>query len=226
VSFDACEREDAIRTLLPLVKRIAKRIKRLVPTFDMDDLVGDGSIGLIRAVDSYDPMHGTALEHYARRLILGAMLNGIRRMDPVSERARRLVREGESRRYAAASELGVMPTLMEVERACPGYTRAMTATLRGQPLSLDAPLPDGEEVPSDWSGDPAQILLQRSERTALGDVINALPERQRTIVVEHYFRGHSLRSIGRRLAISPQRTSQLHIAAIARLKRSSYAAQL
>jgi RNA polymerase sigma factor FliA len=225
VSFDTCEREEAIRALLPLVKTIAKRIKRLVPSFDVDDLVGDGSIGLIRAVDSYDPTHGTPLVHYARRLILGAMLNGIRRMDPVSERARRLVREGESRRYADATALGAMPALSDVERVCPGYIRALTATHRGQPLSLDAPLPDGEIIPSDWSGDPAQILMQRSERAALGSVIDALPERQRTIVVEHYFRGRSLRSIGRRLAISPQRTSQLHLAAIARLKRSSYATQ-
>ncbi|MBV8371772.1 MAG: RNA polymerase sigma factor WhiG, partial [Candidatus Eremiobacteraeota bacterium] len=88
-------REDSIRALLPLVKRIARRIKRLVPGFDLDDLIGDGSLGLIRAVDSFDPSRGPTLQQYAHRLVVGAMLNGIRRMDPVSERARRIVREGE-----------------------------------------------------------------------------------------------------------------------------------
>ena len=75
----------------------------MVPSLDVDDLVGDGSIGLIRAVDSFDPLRGPQLDDYARRLIVGAMLNGIRRMDPVSERARRIVRDGENRRYALAA---------------------------------------------------------------------------------------------------------------------------
>jgi DNA-directed RNA polymerase specialized sigma subunit len=42
----------------------------------------------LRAVDAYDPALGTSIEHYVRRVVLGAMLNGIRRLDPVSERAR------------------------------------------------------------------------------------------------------------------------------------------
>jgi RNA polymerase sigma factor for flagellar operon FliA len=93
------DRDEQIRGLMPMVKRMARRLKRLVPSFDLDDLVGDGSVGLIRAVDSFDPQRGPQLEDYARRLIVGAMLNGIRRMDPVSERARRIVRDGENQRY-------------------------------------------------------------------------------------------------------------------------------
>ena len=76
MSASAPTREDKIRALLPFVKRIARRIKRLVPGFELDDLVGDGSLGLIRAVDSYDPSRGPTLQQYARRLIVGAMLNG------------------------------------------------------------------------------------------------------------------------------------------------------
>ncbi len=87
------QREERIRALLPLVKRIARRICRLVPC-DYDDLVCDGSVGMIRAVDNFDPARGISLEHYARHLISGAMLIGIRRMDPVSERTRRRMRDG------------------------------------------------------------------------------------------------------------------------------------
>jgi RNA polymerase sigma factor FliA len=218
------DRESLVRTLLPLVKRLARRLKRLVPTFDMDDLVGDGSLGLLRAVDSFDPCRGPALEDYARRLIVGAMLNGIRRMDPVSERARRIVRDGENQRYSLAAQLGAVPTPNEMERRCPGYRRAVAAAYRGQPLSLDAPLPLGEALANDWSGDPARIVERRSENAALAALIDGLPRRQREVVLLHYYNGSSLRAIGRRMAISPQRASQLHLSAIAKLKRDSRAA--
>ena len=48
------DREAQIRELLPLVRRIAKRIHRMVPTMDLDDLIGEGCVGLIRAVDAFD----------------------------------------------------------------------------------------------------------------------------------------------------------------------------
>jgi len=213
------EREERVRELLPLVKRTARRLKRLVPNLDADDLVGDGCVGLIRAVDSYDPTRGPRLEEYARRIIAGAMLNGVRRMDPVSERARRAVRQGELERYALAVERGELPGAAEMERRCPGYRRALAAAHCGQPLSLDAPLPRGEALSGDWSGDPAQIVEQRSERARLARQVAGLPARQRDIVLLHYFGGSSLRSLGRRLAISPQRASQLHLSALAKLRR-------
>lgn len=216
-------REDAVRTLLPLVRKAARRLKRLVPSLDVDDLVGDGCVGLIRAVDSFDAARGPQITEYARRLVVGAMLNGIRRMDPVSERARRIVRDGENQRYALAAERGCVPNAAEMERRCPGYRRAVAAAYRGQPLSLDAPLPRGESLAYDWSDDPARIVERRLERARLAEMIAALPNRQRDLVVMHYFKETSLRTIGKRLAISPQRASQLHTSALTKLKRKVHA---
>jgi RNA polymerase sigma factor FliA len=217
------DREAAIRCFLPLVKRIARRVKRLVPLLDVDDLIGDGSVGLIRAIDSYDPTRGPTLRHYARRLIVGAMLNGIRRMDPVSERSRRIVRDGENQRYAVAAARGDVPTAAEMERRCPGFARALAAAHRGQPLSLDAPLPEGENVVLDWSDDPARIVEHRYHREAFAALIEHLPMRQRLVIFEHYFRGRSLRAIGWSMKISPQRASQLHRDAIAGLRSRIHA---
>jgi RNA polymerase sigma factor FliA len=152
------------------------------------------------------------------------MLNGIRRMDPVSERARRIVRDGENQRYTLAAAIGEVPSSAETERQSPGYRRALAAVYRGQPLSLDAPLPVGESLSGDWSGDPAQIVERRLERSHLAALIAGLPKRQRDVVLLHYFKGTSLRSVGRSLAISPQRASQLHLSAIAKLKREVFAA--
>jgi RNA polymerase sigma factor for flagellar operon FliA len=151
------------------------------------------------------------------------MLNGIRRMDPVSERARRIVRDGENQRYAVAAERGSVPTSAEMERRCPGYRRASAAAHQGQPLSLDAPLPRGESLAYDWSDDPARIVERRLERARLAELVAALPGRQRDLVVMHYFKETSLRAIGRRLAISPQRASQLHTSALTKLKRRVHA---
>jgi RNA polymerase sigma factor (sigma-70 family) len=147
------------------------------------------------------------------------MLNGIRRMDPVSERARRIVRDGENQRYAVAASRGDVPSVAEMETRCPGYRRAVAAAYRGQPLSLDAPLPIGESLSGDWSDDPARIVEARSERAHLDALISGLSPRQRQVVLLHYFNGKSLRAVGKQLAISPQRASQLHISAIAGLKR-------
>ena len=216
-------REAQIRALLPLVKRIARRISRLVPC-DYDDLVGDGSIGLIRAVDNYDPARGTSLEHYARHLISGAMLNGIRRMDPVAERTRRAMRDGEIERFALAGARGSVPTLAEMEQRRPGFLRATCAVAQGVPLSLDRPRPEGERICSDWSNDPAHLLEERSERETIGCAVDALPARQRQVIRDHYFGEWSLREVGRRMRISPQRASQLHIAAMKKLRRSLHAA--
>jgi RNA polymerase sigma factor (sigma-70 family) len=211
-------REATIRAMLPLVRRIARRVKRLVPGFDLDDLIGDGSVGLIRAVDSYDPSRGPSLQQYAQRLIAGSMLNGIRRMDPVSERARRTVRDGENARYAIAAMRGDVPTPAEMELQRPGYLRALAATHCGQPLSLDAPLPPGETQTLDWGDDPGRIVEARGRSAALAALVAALPKRQREVVVAHYFGDASLRAIGARMAISAQRASQLHLAAIAKLR--------
>ncbi|HEY1429891.1 MAG TPA: sigma-70 family RNA polymerase sigma factor, partial [Candidatus Tumulicola sp.] len=162
---------------------------------------------------------------YARRLVAGAMLNGIRRMDPVSERARRAVREGENERYALALDRGRLPSSREMEARRPGYLRAITAAYTGQPLSLDAPLPLGESIAGDWGEDPARICERRTERVYVNALVDGLPPRQRDVVLQHYVEGVSLRAIGTRMSISPQRVSQLHLAAIAKLQLGVRVAQ-
>lgn len=212
-------REEQIRDLFPVVRTIARRVLRLIPGSDFDDLIGDGSIGLIRAVDAFDPAHGVSLENYARRIILGAMLNGIRRLDPVSERVRRTIRYAERERYAIAAETGKLPTMAAMEKTRPVLQRARAEAHRGSPLSLDSPLPVGEKVMMLRDGDPAGIILGQHERARIRSAVTALPPRQRALIVAHYYEDRSLRSLSKSFTISPQRASQLHIAAIARLRK-------
>jgi len=218
------DREARIRALFPLVKKIARRVHRLIPNSDPDDLVGEGSLGLIRAVDSYDPRRGPSVEQYACRIIAGAMLNGLRKLDPVSERVRREIREADRERYELASQLGALPTQHEMEKRRPSLRRATTHAHRYTPLSLDGPLPGGEALPGDCGSDPAAIAAQRCERDALREALRRIRPRQRDVLALHYFRGKSLHQIARSMNISPQRASQLHVAAISDLRKSMHGA--
>jgi RNA polymerase sigma factor (sigma-70 family) len=188
------DREDAIRRLVPLVRRIARRIVRLVPGADLDDLIGDGCVGIIRAVDGFDPKLGTSLEQYARRVALGAMLNGVRRLDPVSERVRRVIRVAERERYALAVQHGALPTSAELEARFPSA-------------------PSGGE-------DPADAVIANAERRRIHAAIEALPQRQRNVLVAHYFAEQPLRELSDAMHVSPQRVSQLHLAAIERMRHA------
>lgn len=213
-------REDTIRRLLPLVRRSARRIARLVPNSDLDDLIGDGYIGVIRAVDAFDPELGPSLEQYARRIAMGAMLNGIRRLDPVSERVRRVVRNAERDRYALAVVRGALPSDGELDARHPGFRRARADARRGSPLSLDAPLPpEAGNVPAGGE-DPADAVIAQTETRRIRSAIDALPDRQREVVLAHYYGEHPLRALSNHMRVSPQRVSQLHVAAIARIRRT------
>jgi RNA polymerase sigma factor for flagellar operon FliA len=211
-------REAAVCELMPVVRQIARRVHRMVPSAELDDLIGDGSVGLLRAVDAFDSTRGIPLEQYARRMILGAILNGVRRMDPVSERMRRTMRVAERARLALAHDLGTLPSLSEMERLVPGLSRARAEAHRRIPLSLDAPLPSGERLEPDLSGDPQAIIAERLERARIRAAVEALPARQRTIVIAHYFAQQRLRALVEPMRISPQRVSQLHLMAIERLR--------
>lgn len=209
-----------IRELLPLVRQIARRVASLARMSDLDDLIGDGSIGLIRAVDRYDPSRGASLEQYARRLISCAMLNGLRRRDPVSERVRRTLRGAEERRYALAQERGTLPSLGELERNDPALRRARVAAYTRVPLSLDAPSPAGRSALVDRTAEPGERIASRARTRDIREAVALLPERQRRVLALHYDRELSLRAIGRVLDVSPQRVSQLHLLAIAHLRRT------
>jgi RNA polymerase sigma factor (sigma-70 family) len=221
--MSGAEREAAIREMLPLVRRLVRRVRRLLPAASRDELTGDGCVGLIRAVDTFDDSRGIPLEQYAARVVVGAMLNGVRRMDPVPERIRREVREADRERHEIAAERCSWPSQIEMETRRPRLRRAAALANRYTPLSLDGPLPPDERVAEDWSGDPAGIVGRRARTEELQSCLMRLPHRQRRVVALHYFAERSLHQIGDMMEISPQRASQLHVAALKRL-RHMYAA--
>ena len=213
------DRAQRIVRLFPLVRRCAQHVKTLVPRAELDELIGDGTIGLIRAVDTYDALRGASLERYTRQVVVGAMLNGLRKRDPVSERARRTLRQADLVVARLAQELGAMPSVEAIEHECQGVQRALLAVHAYTPLSLDAPL-SNEIQPPLGDPDPAEIVSLEAEHRHLHAALAALPRRERAVIYAHYHHEVPLRQIGLKLCISPQRASQLHRSALARLKKS------
>ncbi len=213
------DREEVVRRLFPLVRRLATRVSYTVNSaVDLDDLIGDGALGLLRAIDTYDPSYGTSLEHYARRLAVGAMLNGLRRIDPVPERARRAIRVAERDRFERANAEGRLRSFGELERADPKLQRARAAVHMYAIRSLDAPYGSEGGTLADWRDEPAAKAVSSSIRRELQEAIALLPARQRQVVALHYYGELSLHAIGRKIGLSAQRVSQIHLRALAKLR--------
>lgn len=209
-------RNAQIEALIPLVRKVARRVARMIPSAEPDDLLGDGYVGLMRAVEGFDPMRGD-IEAYALRVVEGAMINGVRKRQAVSTRVRRAIREADQLRFRIAEEEGRLPTIGEIERLRPDLRLALLKAHRHAPLSLDGELPPRQRSPLAGE-DPEQIAIARAVRDALIEATRALGDRHRLVISMHYFQGLTIQQVGEALGVTPQRASQLHRAAIGALR--------
>jgi RNA polymerase sigma factor FliA len=217
-------RERLCEAGLPLVRRMAISVLRRLPShFTADDLIGDGSVGLLRAIDRFDPTRGMRFELWAARLIRGAILNGLRTMDIVPERVRRDARSLDLARWRLAQHQGTAPSDTAAAARAGLTQRKLNAVLlalrRSMPISLDAPPPLCSEQMSSapmydridsHTPDPAHEVAQRTANEAVTRAVRSLPPREQLIIQCFYGSGSTFRTIGGRLGISKQRVSQIH----------------
>jgi RNA polymerase sigma factor for flagellar operon FliA len=235
---DSSLRERLCEAALPLVRRLAALVLRRLPShFTIDDLIGDGCIGLLRAIDRFDPAYEVAFETWATRIVRGSMLNGLRRMDAVPERVRRDARSLDSARWRLAMEAGAAPRDRDAA-ADAGLSaqklQAIQMALRSAAtLSLDAPInggmaPDGaslgEFIAAD-DPDPADRVVETDLRLVLARVVASLSARDRHIVAAFYSGNTTFREIGNSYGISKQRVSQLHNRALEGMRKTLAAMQ-
>jgi RNA polymerase sigma factor FliA len=233
-------REGLCEAGLPLVRRMAVSIlRRLPPHFTPDDLIGDGCVGLLRAIDRFDPQRGMKFELWAARLIRGAILNGLRAMDIVPERVRRDARLLDVARWHLAQLQGTAPKdAVAAVRA--GLTKrklnaVQLALRRSMPLSLDMPPSRHLENPAkptlydridSQTLDPAVEVAQRAASIAVHEAVCTLPPREQHIIRSFYSGGSTFRTIGGELGISKQRVSQIHGRALQSLRAMLAAARI
>ena len=230
---DKALRDRLILTYAPLVKYVAGRLGSGLPAHvEDDDLVSYGLLGLIGAIERFDPDRDIKFETYAIARIKGAIIDELRSMDwvPRSVRARardieRAIADLERKLMRApnddeiAAKLGVseeefQDSLLEISRSS---IAALDELWAGPSGSGDAvSLIDTIEDPQ--APQPQQAIAQTELREALGESIAQLPEREKLVVTLYYYEELTLREIGEVLGVTESRVSQLHTKAILRLK--------
>lgn len=216
---------------LPLVRSLATSLSRKMGSgVDIDDMVADGSIGLLRAIDSFDVERGFKFQTYATTVVRGAILNGLRRMDWVPERVRaknRALQQAIDRYQAEGGERPSEEQLAEELQISTDEVYDLIANMSASYLlSLEQPLGSEEgdaslgDTVDDEEGIPEVEFEYAEERDALKRCIGQLNEREQLIITAHYFEGVTFEAISRTLGVSKQRISQLHHSAVKRLREA------
>jgi RNA polymerase sigma factor FliA len=228
--LDDARREQLLLDHLPQVQYIARRIHdRLPPQVLLEDLVHAGILGLMDAVRKYDPSKNVQLKHYAEFRIRGAILDSLRQVDWSPRTLRRQGRRLEQAISDCKGRLSRDPTEPEIAAelgmSLEGLQQLM-GDLRGLDigsLQADANEPGwGEEAIQQPFGlleeDPFHQTL-RSEMTGLLEkAIGELPERERQVLALYHFEELTMKEVGAALGIGESRVSQIHTAALLRLR--------
>jgi len=212
--------EIAKKYLVRVVAHAKRLARRLPPHIALNDLISAGLLGVVEAFLRFDPSRAESLDAYLDQCIRGALLDELRRVDPLTRAqrgfARKLVRAtrdadaaGESTSdESLASALGL--SLTDLRARVSQTTVAMAIQSTGD---VDA----GERV-EDGSLNPDDAVSLRQEHTLLSTATEALPPREREVLRLHYEEGQTLREIGAQLGVSESRVSQLHTHAIQSLR--------
>ncbi len=223
------EREKLVEELLPLVSKIALKMKQRVPSsVELDDLMGYGYLGLVDAVNRFDPAKRESFPKFAEIKIRGAMLDYLRSLDLLPRDKRRRIKELESVWDELSAELGREPTLSELGERMEMDEEELASIMRhsaaSSVMSLTDPLIEGVDDYTLLSvleddKDPPYFLEQSEFFKELVEAIEALPERERLVLSLYYDEGFTFKEIGNILGVSEARVCQIHWRAVRRIRK-------
>jgi RNA polymerase sigma factor for flagellar operon FliA len=217
----------------PLVRYVAGRTAgRVGGALDQEDLVSSGLVGLLGAVETFDPGRRTKFESYAISKIRWSILDELRKADPLSRRTRLRAHQIDRARDELVQKLGRTPTESELvghlgisvteHRAfLDQYARAQVRSFEGCGDPHQGPVGGLHDLIGDHAAtDPASAAEVAEVRARLVTAIECLGEKERVVTTFYYFEGLTLREIGRVLGLTEGRISQILHAALARLRHS------
>ncbi|MBZ5622789.1 MAG: FliA/WhiG family RNA polymerase sigma factor [Acidobacteriia bacterium] len=222
------ERERLILEHLPQVRLIARRIQERLPeNISLEDLVSTGVIGLISAIDHFDPSHNVKLKTYAEYKIRGAILDSLRGLDWAPRQKRRKAKQIEAAITAAEQRLQRSPTEEETAAqlgiSIDDYHQWLVEIRGLNVASLEyAGTDQGKDllhyIPDEHESLPS-ALLERSElERLLAEGIDGIPAIERTVLSLYYHEELTLREIAQVVNLHESRISQLKSQAILRLR--------
>ncbi len=230
-------RDEKIRARLiekysPMVSFVVARLNiPTTTTLDQDDLVSYGLIGLINALDRFEPSRGVKFEAYATKRIRGAVIDQLRTLNWMSRSTMARSRALERTLADLEQRLGRPATEDEIAAEC-GVSieryRQMLIDANAAILSLDAPLMSsrsdddtstlGELLEDHSSADPHDEAIQREMQAVLAAALEKLPARERLLLQLYYMEELTMKEISMVIDVSESRVCQLHTQAILRMR--------
>ena len=224
-------RDTLILQYTPLVKYVLGRIAVTIPDIlESEDILSYGTIGLIAAVERFDPAKGVKFETYAIARVRGNIIDELRSLDWIPRSARQRVRQITQAMAELESELRRHPSDEEVaERVGIGvdsYRSTLTHTSVAT-FSLDRPVEVAEEsepisvgdvIADENSPDPILEAEMRELEDELTGAIEELPERERLLLSLYYHEDLTMKEISHVLEISESRVCQIHARAVLKLR--------
>jgi len=231
------DREPALRERLivqyaPLVKYVVGRMAVSMPgLLSNEDIVSYGTIGLIQSVDRYDPSVGVKFETYAIRRIKGSILDAIRSLQALSRDASRRARDLDRAYDELIHQHGRMPSNREVAEHLGMSSEEFSHALQDATLSVvslnNASGPDAgegerpsliDQIADEDAPDVSDQVERRQLYEALVKALQQLAERDRLVINLYYYEDLTLKEISDVLGVSTSRVSQLHAAAVFKLR--------
>jgi RNA polymerase sigma factor FliA len=230
---DEKAREQLVLAYSPLVKFVAGRMSSGLPAhIEESDLISYGLLGLIGAIERFDPQREIKFETFAVSRIKGSIIDELRSLDWVPRSVRAKAREIESTQTKLEHELGRVPTDKEVadalEMSVEDFQESLLQISNSTVVALDelwtvsdssgdqVSLLDTMKDPN--AVDPARELGVSELKDRLANAISRLPEREKLVIALYYYENLTLREIGEVLGVTESRVSQLHTKAVLRLK--------
>jgi len=232
-SGDSDARERLVVAYSPLVKYVAGRLAASLPAHvEEADLISYGLVGLINAIERFDPDREIKFETYAMTRIRGAIIDELRSLDWVPRSVRSRAREIEKVHSKLENELQRAPTDEEMAAALKISVEEFHDSLLQISNSTVAALDElwtvgdssGDSVSlldtltDESAPDPATVIDQTDLKDRVADAISRLPEREKLVVALYYYENLTLREIGEVLGVTESRVSQLHTKAVLRLR--------
>lgn len=224
------EREDVIRSYIPLVKRVVHRLSgRLPKEVDIKEMLNSGIIGLVDALEKFDPSHDTNFATYAQFRIRGAILDSFRSQDWLPRTLRFKAHKIESAYHRIEQRFGRPAKDEEVAKEL-DVTLEELHSLLGEVGSIvmlsfeelgfghgDDRF-NGDDVVASRGRDPLNRLLGGEKVELVARALDRLPEKERLVISLYFYEELNLKEIGEIIGVTESRASQIRSRALIRLK--------
>lgn len=226
------ERNKLIQEFIPKIKYIVNNVKQdnLPPIVTEEDLFQTAVLGLIDAIEKYDPSKGVKLSTYAEIRIRGQIIDSLRKLDFLPRNVRKASREIEYAILELEQKLGREATTEEIAQylnmSVEEYMKFAEKVANSGLISIETNVGNDEDSDTKlWQiiaindDTPDKYVEQKQLKKILADAIAKLDERERLVITLYYYEELSMKEIGEVLGLTESRISQIHTKTMLKLRK-------